>query len=131
LPKGSETILVVDDEESVRKLVTAILQSNGYSVIVAASGAAALAAFDKNAHKVDLVLTDIVMPQMDGFEVAQRLAEKRRDVKILFMSGYRDHPIASGAGPAGRGYLSKPFTPNSLLFKVREMLDDRAQSSAG
>ncbi|HWQ54953.1 MAG TPA: ATP-binding protein, partial [Bryobacteraceae bacterium] len=68
-PKGSETILLVDDEEGVRKLVNAILQGHGYSVIEAGSGAAALAAYEKNAHKIDLVITDVVMPQMNGFEL--------------------------------------------------------------
>ena len=124
-PKGSETVLLVDDEDGVRKLVSAILQSNGYSVIEASNGPAALAAYDKNAHKIDMVLTDVVMPQMDGFELVDRLAEKNPEVKILFISGYRDNPIGRSDAPQ-RPFLHKPFTPDALLAKVREILDTRA-----
>jgi CheY-like chemotaxis protein len=124
-PKGSETILLVDDEEGVLKLVHAILQANGYSVIEAGNGTAALAAFEKNAHKIDLVLTDVVMPQMNGFELGERLAAERTDVKILYMSGYRDSPIGTQPGAAPRPFLHKPFTPDVLLEKVREVLDTR------
>jgi CheY-like chemotaxis protein len=127
-PKGSETVLLVDDEEGVRKLVCAVLQSSGYSVIEASSGQSALAAFEKNAHKIDLVLTDVVMPQMDGFELVQRLVEKSPDVKILFMSGYRDSPIGNSTTNPNRPFLHKPFTPDVLLARVREILDTRAVS---
>jgi PAS domain S-box-containing protein len=123
-PKGSETILLVDDEEGVRKLCQAILHANGYSVIEAANAAAALAAYEKNAHKVDLVLTDVVMPQMNGFELGARLAQENADVKILYMSGYRDSPIGAAAA-ANPAFLHKPFTPDALLEKVREVLDTR------
>ena len=123
-PKGSETILLVDDEEGVRKLCQAILHANGYSVIEAASAAAALAAYEKNAHKVDLVLTDVVMPQMNGFELGARLVQENAEVKILYMSGYRDSPIGAGTA-ANPAFLHKPFTPDALLEKVREVLDTR------
>lgn len=122
-PKGSETILLVDDEEGVRKLCQAILHANGYSVIEAAGGAAALAAYEKNAHKVDLVLTDVVMPQMDGFELGARLTRENAEVKILYMSGYRDSAV--GAQETHPAFLHKPFTPDTLLEKVREVLDTR------
>jgi two-component system, cell cycle sensor histidine kinase and response regulator CckA len=125
-PVGSETVLLVDDEEGVRKLVCAVLQSHGYSVIEAGNGAAALLAYEKNAHKIDLVLTDVVMPQMDGFELGQRLAEKNSTLKILYMSGYRDNPIGRSDVPPSRPFLHKPFTPDVLLAKVREILDTRA-----
>jgi len=124
-PRGSETILLVDDEEGVRKLVNAILQSHGYTVIEAASGPAALSAFEKNAHKIDLVLTDVVMPQMNGFELGEQLAQASPDVRILYMSGYRDNPIG-GHDRGSRPFLHKPFTPDTLLEKVREVLDARA-----
>lgn len=124
VPKGSETILLVDDEEGVRKLVNAILQANGYTVIEAGNGPSALAAYEKNAHKIDLVLTDIVMPQMNGFELGERLADQSPDVKILYMSGYRDSPIGTEGQP-NRAFLHKPFTPDTLLNKIREMLDVR------
>ncbi len=116
----------MDDEEGVRKLVCAILQSNGYSVIEAGSGQAALIAYEKNAHKIDLVLTDVVMPQMDGFELGARLSEMNAELKILFMSGYRDNPIGDADKKQNRPFLHKPFTPDVLLAKVREILDTRA-----
>jgi two-component system cell cycle sensor histidine kinase/response regulator CckA len=122
-PKGSETILLVDDEDGVRKLVNAILQGHGYSVIEAGSGPAALAAFEKNAHKIDLVVTDIVMPQMNGLELGERLTQARPELKILYMSGYRDNPI--GGTTPDRAFLHKPFTPDTLLEKIREVLDSR------
>ena len=120
--KGSESILVVDDEEGVRTLVSAILKSNGYEVMEAGTGGAALAVYEKNAHKIDLVLTDIVMPQMSGFELAQELAGRTPAVKVLFMSGYRDKAFGANGEPP-RSFLQKPFTPDLLLLKVREVLD--------
>jgi two-component system, cell cycle sensor histidine kinase and response regulator CckA len=119
--RGSETILLVDDEEGVRKLVYAVLKSNGYDVVEANNGAAALAAYEKNGHKVDMVLTDVVMPQMNGFELGKHLTAKVPGLKILYMSGYRDN--AAGAGETPRAFLHKPFTPDVLLSKVREVLD--------
>jgi len=122
--KGSETILLVDDEEGVRKLVSAVLDSGGYTVIEAANGQAALAVYEKNSHKIDLVLTDVVMPQMNGFELGQRIAEKSPELQVLYMSGYRDSPINSAPGEPVKAFLNKPFTPDVLLAKVREALDE-------
>lgn len=123
LARGSETILLVDDEEGVRKLVYAVLQSNGYDVLEANNGNAALAAYEKNAHKIDMVLTDVVMPQMNGFELGKQLAVKTPGLKILYMSGYRDNAIGAPGEDTPRAFLHKPFTPDSLLAKVREVLD--------
>ncbi len=121
--RGSETILLVDDEEGVCKLLASILRNNGYSVLEANNGSAALAAFEKNAHKIDLVVTDIVMPQMSGFELGRNLSERAPSLKILYMSGYRDNAFGSAGGEAPRAFLHKPFTPDNLLAKVREVLD--------
>jgi len=121
--KGSETILVVDDEEGVRKLVCAILKSNGYDVLEASQAADAFAAFEKNSHKIDMVLADVVMPRMSGFEMGRQLAARVPELKILYMSGYRDHDLGPAAGPAPKVFLRKPFTPDALLAKVREALD--------
>jgi two-component system cell cycle sensor histidine kinase/response regulator CckA len=121
--KGSETILLVDDEEGVRKLVSAVLNNGGYTVIEAASGGAALTVYEKNSHKIDLVLTDVVMPQMSGFELGQELGGRNPDLHVLYMSGYRDTPVGNGPGEAARAFLNKPFTPDVLLAKVREVLD--------
>ena len=122
-PKGSETILLVDDEEGVRKLVQAVLQSNGYSVLEAGNGVAALAAYEKNAHKIDMVLTDVVMPQMNGFELGRQLETAAPELKILYMSGYRDNAFGAAGSQAPKAFLHKPFTPDVLLSKVREVLD--------
>jgi len=124
-PKGSETILLVDDEEGVRTLVQAVLKNGGYDVIEASNGVAALSAYEKNSHKIDLVLTDVVMPQMNGLELGERLADKNPELAILYMSGYRDSQIGSAASQAVREFLNKPFTPDALLARVREVLDAR------
>ena len=118
-PKGSETIMVVDDEEGVRQLCAAVLQANGYDAMEAASGNGALALFEKNSHKIDLVLTDVVMSQLSGFELGRHLRERKAGVRILYMSGYPEHAL----DPAATAFLHKPFTPDALLGKVREVLD--------
>ncbi|HXB74183.1 MAG TPA: ATP-binding protein [Candidatus Acidoferrales bacterium] len=120
--KGSETILVVDDEEGVRKLCGAVLQANGYDALEASTGNSALVAFEKNSHKIDLVLTDVVMAQMGGFELGRQLRERKPGLKILYMSGYPEHAINAAA----TAFLHKPFTPDGLLSKVREVLDGEA-----
>jgi len=122
--KGSETILLVDDEEGVRKLVAAVLGSGGYTVMEAANGSAALSVYEKNSHKIDLVLTDVVMPQMNGMDLGQRLAEKNPDLRVLYMSGYGDGPVNTRPGEPPKAFLNKPFTPDILLAKVREVLDE-------
>ncbi len=104
----------------------AVLQSNGYHVLEASNGASALAIYEKNAHKIDMVLTDIVMPQMTGFELGKQLSERMPSLKILFMSGYRDNALSGLGGDGARPFLHKPFTPDALLSKVREVLDARA-----
>ncbi len=123
-PRGSEMILVVDDEEGVCKLLAAILRSHGYEVLEATSGAAALAVYEKNAHKIDLLVTDVVMPQMSGFELAQQLGERSPALRILYMSGYRDNAFGDAAGEVPRAFLHKPFTPDILVAKVRDVLDE-------
>jgi len=130
-PKGSETILLVDDEEGVRKLVTAVLKSNGYDVLEAGNGAAALAVYEKNGHKIDMVLTDVVMPQMTGFELGRELTARAPALKILYMSGYRDNTIVGDSGEPPKPFLHKPFTPDLLLSKVREVLDAGKEVQGG
>jgi CheY-like chemotaxis protein len=120
---GSETILLVDDEEGVRKLCCAVLETSGYNVLEAESAQSALAVYDKNAHKVDLLLTDVVMRQMNGFQLGRALAERTPGLKILYMSGYRDQAGGTEPGQAPVTFLNKPFTPDALLTKVREVLD--------
>ena len=121
--RKQRTILLVDDEEGVRKLCCAVLQSNGYSVLEAGNGSSALAAYDKNAHKVDLLLTDVVMPMMSGFELGRTLTGRTSGLKILYMSGYRENNSGGTPGETPIAFLHKPFTPDALLAKVREVLD--------
>jgi two-component system cell cycle sensor histidine kinase/response regulator CckA len=121
--KGSETILVVDDEEGVRKLCCAILQGSGYDVLDAGNSNAALGVYEKNKHKIGLVVTDIVMPQAGGFELANKLIDLSPNLKILYMSGYRENAVGASAGFSAAPFLHKPFTPDELLAKVREVLD--------
>jgi CheY-like chemotaxis protein len=120
---GSETILLVDDEEGVRKLCRAVLQANGYHVLEADSGDSALAAYEKNAHKVDMLLTDVMMRQMNGFDLGRALGQRTPGLKVLYMSGYRDNAGGTEAGQAPAAFLHKPFTPDALLAKIREVLD--------
>src|ERR1039458_2979142 len=106
---------LVDDEEGVRKLCYAVLESNGYNVLEGGDAQSALAVYDKNAHKVDLLLTDVVMRQMSGFELGRALSERTPGLKILYMSGYRDQAGGTGPGQAPVTFLNKPFTPDALL----------------
>ncbi len=124
---GSETILLVDDEEGVRKLCSAVLESNGYNVLEASDAQSALAAYDKNGHKVDLLLTDVVMRQMNGFELGRALAERTPHLKILYMSGYRDQADGGNPHQVPVTFLNKPFTPDALLAKIREVLDAESE----
>lgn len=121
-PTGTETVLIADDEDAVRKLVMAVLATNGYTVLEAHDGKEALDLYNQNRARVDLVLTDVVMPQMNGFELARQITAIDPNRKLLFMSGYRDSQIGETGEPA-RTVLHKPFTPDVLLKKVREVLD--------
>jgi CheY-like chemotaxis protein len=107
----------------VRKVCRAVLQAHGYHVLEADSGKSALVAYEKNAHKVDMLLTDIVMRQMDGFELARAVWQRTPGLKVLYMSGYRDHIGESDSAQPVAAFLHKPFTPDALLAKIREVLD--------
>ena len=127
---GSETILLVEDQEQVRAVAAGILRRSGYEVIVARDVADALALCDARAGAVDLLLTDVVMPQMSGAELARRLTGARPALKVLCMSGYTDDSVVRhGVLESGVAFLQKPFTPASLTRKVREVLDDGGASS--
>lgn len=122
--QGSETILVVEDEEAVRRLISETLQRNGYRVLVAASGREALAITGSHPNAIQLVITDVVMPQMSGRELAGKLKAQRPDIQVLFISGYTDQAITRNGGlESGANFLQKPFTPATLMRKVREILD--------
>ena len=122
--KGRETVLLVEDEPGVRRLVNETLRLHGYTVLEARHGIEALLTGAKHAGPIHLLLTDVVMPQMSGPEVAEKLATVRPDVKVLYMSGYPDHPAFSKGGiDTEHSFLQKPFTPSTLAQKVREVLD--------
>jgi signal transduction histidine kinase len=121
---GTELILLVEDDEQVRQLVRRILTHHGYEVLEAASPEAALVHFEKHGDSVDLLLTDVVMPQMSGRQLAERLLEGHRKLKVLYMSGYtEDVALQHGVVESSVAFLSKPITPRSLLRKLREVLD--------
>jgi CheY-like chemotaxis protein len=124
---GSETVLVVEDEESVRALICSILSQNGYSVLQAANPAEALKIAQQQ-QRIHLVLTDVVMPGMNGPAMAEKLKEIRPGVKVLFMSGYAGgFGVARGLLEDGAPLLQKPFTKNALLRKLRETLEPQPE----
>jgi len=121
---GRETILLVEDEPAVRGLVHETLRLHGYTVLEARHGIEALMTVAKHSGPIHLLLTDVVMPQMSGPEVAEKLRSIRPETKVLYMSGYPDHPVFEQGGVSREtSFLSKPFTPVVLAKKVREVLD--------
>ena len=121
---GHETILLVEDEEIVRELAARVLRERGYTVLVARNGPEALRLMEQQNGKVGLLLTDIVMPQMGGLVLAQRLKERHPTLHVLYMSGYAEQSSAAlDALSLERNYLQKPFTPAALARKVRDVLD--------
>ena len=123
-PHGKETVLVVEDEEGVRELVRDILEASGYKVLEAAHGAGALEIVERHAGPIHLLVSDVVMPEMSGRDLAQQLAVRCPDTKVLFMSGYTDHAVAHrGVLDPEMEFLQKPFTAATFTGKVRELLD--------
>ncbi len=119
-----ETILVVEDEAGIRALVRKILRRQGYVVLEASNGDDALKICAAHKGKIDLLVTDVMMPRMSGRELADRLTQLRPELRVLYVSGYTDDAmLSSGSFPTGTAFLQKPFTLGSLLGKVREVLD--------
>jgi PAS domain S-box-containing protein len=129
---GAETVLLVEDAARVREVVREILEMTGYHILEARHGAEALEISQRYEGPIHLMVTDVVMPQMSGREVAQRLAPLRPDMRVLYMSGYTDDAIVRhGVLEAGTAFLSKPFTPDALAAKVREVLDTPSPADGG
>jgi two-component system, cell cycle sensor histidine kinase and response regulator CckA len=121
---GDETVLVVEDDDGVRRLVRRVLEPAGYTVLSAATGPEALQLCEERADPVHLLLTDVVLPVMDGSTVAERLTALRPGVRVLFMSGYMDEAVGRHGVPVtGLNFIHKPFTASELLGRVREALD--------
>jgi len=124
IPRGEETILVVEDEETVRKLAMRLLKGQGYKVLEAPDGGKAFLLCEKYKERIDLVLTDVVMPGMSGRELVERLTHIHPEMKVIYMSGYTDNAIVHhGVLYQGIDFLQKPFTLDVLARKVREVLD--------
>jgi len=124
--KGSETILIVEDSDQVRRLAGSVLERNGYKVLTAKDGAEALEAMATHDRPVNLLLTDVVLPGMNGREIYEKAAETFPSVKVLYMSGYTDNVIAHrGVLDEGVQFIQKPFTVHGLAAKVREVLDEK------
>ena len=121
---GMETILLVEDESNLRRLARQYLQNQGYTVLEAADGAAAIQICNAHSGPIHLLLTDVIMPGMNGRELAHSISSLRPDVKVLYMSGYTENAIGhNGTLEAGVTLLQKPFTLPALKAKVREVLD--------
>ncbi|HEX8890902.1 MAG TPA: response regulator [Pyrinomonadaceae bacterium] len=128
IARGSETILMVEDEGALRELIREILEQDGYKVLVAHNGREALSISAQHRGAIDLLITDVVLPEVSGREVAERLTQAYAKVKVLFMSGYTDDAVVRhGVLEEGAHFLQKPFTPDALLRKIREILDGGLQ----
>ncbi len=121
---GSETVLIVEDDDSLRKLARTVLKQRGYSVLEAENGEEALKVSEAHDGLIDLLITDVVMPKISGKETAKRLQPLYPQMKVIYMSGYTDDAIMHhGVLAPGLNFLEKPFSPESLARKVREVLD--------
>ncbi|MFN2387385.1 MAG: response regulator [Thermoanaerobaculia bacterium] len=122
--RGSETVLLVEDEPAVQAVVLKILARYGYKALVASTPEQALQVRSEYPGTIDLLLSDVVLPQMSGREVATAVARRRPGIRVLYISGYTDDAIVQhGILEPGTAFLQKPFTPHALSRKVREVLD--------
>src|SRR3954451_5405111 len=126
------TILVVDDEAEIRKLVGAMVSQAGYTILTADSGEHALVLYKNNKGPIDLLITDVIAPGMSGPMLADKLTEIQPDLKVLYISGYDNtHVVQKYVVEKGHELLSKPFTVDELQSKVRELLTPAARGSVG
>jgi two-component system, cell cycle sensor histidine kinase and response regulator CckA len=123
LPRGSETVLLVEDDDVVRALTARAFRSNGYDVVEARYASEAAERLAEMTDRVDLVVTDVVMPGLSGAAFADQLAEQHPDLPVVLMSGFSDRPELPPAGTTARRFIEKPFTQRQLLGVVRDLLD--------
>ena len=126
-PKGSEVILLVEDEDAVRKLARMILEDSGYKILDARNGQEGLALCETHEGPIDLLVSDVVMPELGGRELAESALKLRPGLKVLFMSGHTQDVVLKEGVQKGTAFLQKPFTPLALAQKVRETLDSAVQ----
>ena len=123
--RGRETVLLVEDEREIRALAADVLRRRGYTVLEAGDGAEALRVSERHANRIDLVVSDVVMPGLSGPNLLTKLRAARPQVKVLFMTGYADPGTMAATPDEGAALLEKPFTPRDLAAKVRATLDTR------
>ena len=128
--RGSETVLVVEDDEMLRSMIKRILEKYGYGCLMAQNGEEGLRIFEENEDLIRLILTDVVMPGMSGQKMAKKLQSKHPGIKVIYMSGYTDNAIVCyGVLDEGTNFMQKPFTPEGLARKVREVIDSEMPGS--
>jgi CheY-like chemotaxis protein len=125
-PGGSETILVVEDEDLMRGFLVALLEQKGYKVLTAIDGEEAIRVHAARAKEIDLVLSDVGLPKLDGWQASKRMKEANPDLLVFLASGYLDPSLRTEIAKGGiRGFIEKPYRPNDILKRVREALDSR------
>src|SRR3989337_2981858 len=122
--KGAETVLLVEDDPSLRELAREFLESNGYRVLEAGDGAKAIELAEQHRGPIHLLLTDVIMPGMNGRQLAEHLASRYQEMRVIYTSGYTDNVVVShGVLQPGTAFIEKPFMREALLTKIREVLD--------
>ncbi|HYD16831.1 MAG TPA: response regulator [Candidatus Nanoarchaeia archaeon] len=128
-PNKAATILLVEDEECVRTVTKEVLESEGYTVLEAADANDGIEVCERHHERIDLLLSDVVMPGMNGRDMARKIIEIKPDLRVIFMSGYTDNPVLREAfSDSTTVYLQKPFTVDTLRTRIRQVLEGRIPS---